>query len=348
MSYSEEHLDQLLRTDGERWRAAEPESRPFSVASLVRERGQRPSFGLSLGAGVSLGAVLLVTASLLAVYFAGPLGSTSQSPGPSLVPASSPTASPGPTFSSSTPPPTSSAGPPREIDGQPVLSTDELAREIASGNAASLLVAGTILNTGDAYCAVLQGETPPPALAPCFAGYLLWGIDGYGSGASISMSGIDFQGSVTPFELVVLRVHAYDSRANECPESYRLECQQQVVIDELVWSAVSASSAPTASPTPELTPSTSAWPTLGPDCYFSPGQVTVKFTAQLSKRSEQDAFATANGLREVSRAPDIGWIRYEITDGMSELDKASELQADPLVANAIPILVCHVPGGEGF
>ena len=346
MSYSEEHLDQLLRTSAEQWRASEPEFRPFSVAALVRARGQRRSFSLPLGAGTSLGAVLLVAASLLAVYFAGPLGSTSQSPGTSLLPVSSPTTSPTPSFTSATPPPTSSAGVPSEVDGQPVLSTDELAREVASGNAASLLVAGTILNTGDAYCAVLQGETPPPALAPCFAGYVLWGIGG--SGASISMSGIDFQGSVTPFELVVVRVHAYDSRANECPESYRLECQQQVVIDELVWHAASATSAPPASPTPEPTPSTNAWPTLGPDCYFSPGQVTVKFTPQLSKRSEQDAFAAANGLHEIERVPHLGWIRYAITDGMSELDKASELRADPLVANAIPILVCHVFGGEGF
>jgi len=79
------------------------------------------------------------------------------------------------------------------------------------------------------------------------------------------------------------------------------------------------------------------------DCYFSPGQVAVTFTPQLSERSEQDAFAAANGLREVERYhyPMFG-IRYQITDGKSELDKAAELRANPLVANAIPIPVCPI------
>lgn len=112
----------------------------------------------------------------------------------------------------------------------------------------------------------------------------------------------------------------------------------------------SPSPEPTSSPTlpsPQA-PSPTQTSTLSPppsithlgDCYFSPGQLSVKFTAQLSSRSAQDAFAAANGLHELSRVENLPWIRYQITDGRSELDKASELRANPLVANAIPILVC--------
>ena len=101
------------------------------------------------------------------------------------------------------------------------------------------------------------------------------------------------------------------------------------------------SQAPLPTPTSTLLPPPSSTPDLG-GCYISPGLVSVKFTPELSRRSAQDAFAAANGLRETFRLPYIGWIRYEITDGKSELDKAAELRANPLVANALPVWICPI------
>jgi len=100
------------------------------------------------------------------------------------------------------------------------------------------------------------------------------------------------------------------------------------------------SEAPLPTPTQSTAPVSTA-PQISP-CYFSPGQLSVKFAPQLSTQAGQDAFAAANGLREVSRVRGFPWIRYQITDGKSELDKAAELRASPLVADAIPILVCPV------
>ena len=90
MSNPDENLDQLLRASGEQWRASEPEFEPFSVATLVRQRGQARSrsFSLPLGAAASLAVVLFVAVALLALYSVGPLGSH-----PSSLASSTPTAS---------------------------------------------------------------------------------------------------------------------------------------------------------------------------------------------------------------------------------------------------------------
>jgi len=116
MSNPDENLDQLLRASGEQWRASEPEFEPFSVATLVRQRGQARSrsFSLPLGAAASLAVVLFVAVALLALYSVGPLGSH-----PSSLASSTPTASllavipasPTPPISAPpSPPPTSNPG----------------------------------------------------------------------------------------------------------------------------------------------------------------------------------------------------------------------------------------------
>ena len=88
MSYSDEHLDQLLAASGDRWRASQPELERFSVATLVRQRGQGRSISFPLGAAASLAVVLLATIALLALFAAGPLGSLNRTLAPSFLPAS--------------------------------------------------------------------------------------------------------------------------------------------------------------------------------------------------------------------------------------------------------------------
>jgi hypothetical protein len=81
MSYSDEHLDQLLQASGERWRAAEPPFERFSVAALVRQRGTRRWLNLSLGLAASVAVVVVATVVLATLFVFGPLGPASQ-PGP--------------------------------------------------------------------------------------------------------------------------------------------------------------------------------------------------------------------------------------------------------------------------
>jgi hypothetical protein len=82
MSYPEEHLDQLLRASGARWRASEPELEAFSVAALVRERGKRRPFGVPLAVGAPLAGVLLAVVALFTLFVAGQLGSPGQTVAP--------------------------------------------------------------------------------------------------------------------------------------------------------------------------------------------------------------------------------------------------------------------------
>ena len=75
----------------------------------------------------------------------------------------------------------------------------------------------------------------------------------------------------------------------------------------------------------------------GDSIEFVPGQPSVKQGPTLSTPSQQATFAATNGLRELSRTSGLGWIRFQITDRMSETQKATALRANPLVVNAIPI-----------
>lgn len=72
---------------------------------------------------------------------------------------------------------------------------------------------------------------------------------------------------------------------------------------------------------------------------FIPNELSVKFTPLLPDVASQTTFAAANGIKELSRVENLPWIRYEITDGEAELDKAAELSASPLVEKAIPIVL---------
>jgi hypothetical protein len=139
---------------------------------------------------------------------------------------------------------------PSEIDGEPVLTPEEARAQllVADPPSAPFLVGGWIgLVAAD--CAFSENFPETPLLAPCDDGVILFdepqGRGGnFAEGLRLVMDQSVAIG-LGPRDPVVLRVHANDPRAEDCPISYRVRCQRAIVVEEIVWPG-----APRSSPTP--------------------------------------------------------------------------------------------------
>jgi hypothetical protein len=145
----------------------------------------------------------------------------------------------GATEATPTPSPTPAPSLPTSINGQAVLSTDDAQQQIDAGYSGNLLIAGQIAYV-QADCYVPPDFPDTPLLAPCGDGFLLQGIDG--SGTTIRLAPVTYDGPLPTDGPIVVRAHAYDPLAADCPANYLRACQLAVVVDGIAW--------PSAAPSP--------------------------------------------------------------------------------------------------
>jgi hypothetical protein len=143
---------------------------------------------------------------------------------------------------------------PREIDGQRVLTAEEAISYVAvlDPPREPFLVGGWIgIVLRD--CFVPEDFPTTPLLAPCADGLLMYDEppDRRGALDGTSIRLVDERGiEVVPpsWGPTVVRVHANDPRAADCPIGYREQCERAFVVEEIVWPA-----GPRSSPSPEPT-----------------------------------------------------------------------------------------------
>jgi hypothetical protein len=144
----------------------------------------------------------------------------------------------GATEATPTPSPTPAPSLPTSINGQAVLSTDDAQQQIDAGYSGNLLIAGQIAYV-QADCYVPPDFPDTPLLAPCGDGFLLQGIDG--SGTTIRLAPVTYHGPLPTDGPIVVRAHAHDPLAADCPANYLRACQLAVVVDGIAWSSAAPS-----------------------------------------------------------------------------------------------------------
>jgi hypothetical protein len=142
---------------------------------------------------------------------------------------------------------------PRSIDGEQVFRSDAL-RAWASDapDDSSFLAAGWLGMFLPACPARLPREAETPLLPPCASGFQLMDYARVVFGSNRTVNVIA-DGALAKELLTrlgehlipiraVLRVHVHDERAAECPADIREVCERALVVEELVWSDVEATS----------------------------------------------------------------------------------------------------------
>ena len=92
-------------------------------------------------------------------------------------------------------------------------------------------------------CFVPQSFPETPLLRPCGDGLV---IKGAGSPLGVAPLVVDAEqaGLTSLGGAAVLRVHTHDSRAADCPASYRPACERALVVEQVLWSAPSDGAEP--------------------------------------------------------------------------------------------------------
>jgi thermitase len=72
------------------------------------------------------------------------------------------------------------------------------------------------------------------------------------------------------------------------------------------------------------------------------GEIVVRFGPILPSKAAQQAFAATVGLEEITRIPEIGWVRYRITDGERAVAKIAVLRGRSEIADADPVVLGDV------
>lgn len=138
-----------------------------------------------------------------------------------------------PMTTAETPTPSPTPSVPVEIDGQPVLSTDQAQQQIEAGYAGTLLIAGQVVNVSQ-FCAYTDAlsQATHGLISACGAGPWLYGMSG--SDAQIQLFG-RYDGPLPVGIPGVLRVHTNDPVAAACPEAFAQRCRQSVFVDGAAW-----------------------------------------------------------------------------------------------------------------
>lgn len=152
---------------------------------------------------------------------------------------------------------------PVEIDGERVFTTEEALAQVAASDSAVPFLVGGFVYFAQGDCFVPPDFPFTPLLAPCGGGFLLSpSRRPLGGGFRLVIDNeVALHASGEP---VVLRVHAHDPLAAQCPPNYRDQCEAAIVVDELVWPTPAAGS-PSAAPTVAIDTPTLAvgnWSTL--------------------------------------------------------------------------------------
>ena len=129
-------------------------------------------------------------------------------------------------------------GIPRTIDGQPVLRAADIAAHLAGApTAAPFLLGGWSAGVLALPCPYQM--SPPPELAPhCRLEYEFG--DRPGTSSLTSQLFLISDVALPPSGPVVLRVHAHDPLATQCPPTVRSECEAALVIDGSAWTPAPA------------------------------------------------------------------------------------------------------------
>ena len=138
-----------------------------------------------------------------------------------------------PTSGPTEPLPTPGAvGFPEELGGEAVLTTDEARSHVLNSQSAEPFLVGGWVTVIDVDCAGDPNLPVTPLLEQCHGGYRI-SSDPSDEWGQFRLVVDDV--AVPIRRAIVLRVHAHDTRAAECPENYRHQCQAAIVVDQVVW-----------------------------------------------------------------------------------------------------------------
>lgn len=140
---------------------------------------------------------------------------------------------------------------PRDIDGEQVLTVDEATTLITSSDSAEPFLVGGWVVSSSADCFLPPDFPDTPLLAACGDGFHILSHSPDRTAESL-LGGLrlvideGIGAFPTGMDPTVLRVHAHDPRAADCPANYRARCEAAIVVDAVVWPAPSSTPSPTA------------------------------------------------------------------------------------------------------
>lgn len=126
---------------------------------------------------------------------------------------------------------------PRQIGNERVLTVDEAVQHVETIEDDTPFLIGGWLFAVEVDCYVPPDFPTTPLLDPCNSGFRLEPTFRQGTGVLLPIV-VPPDGAGLPSGqnlLVVVRAHAHDPRAADCPLKYRALCDRSVVVEETVW-----------------------------------------------------------------------------------------------------------------
>ena len=117
--------------------------------------------------------------------------------------------------------------------GEPISAAESARRASAARDSTPWLVRGWLVETYHTCIPRTEPPVPDPVLAPYCGSWYAISDDPEYDGTEPKLHFLDVRPpNVSEFPaLVVLRVHAHDPRATECPLDIRAECERQLVVE---------------------------------------------------------------------------------------------------------------------
>jgi hypothetical protein len=217
--------DEVTRRLGNHYRETAADVAPATLRDEVHEmlssmQQRRPGRGPLLAVAATAIAVAVLGSALLV----GPRSASPSTSGGTAA-SSAPVARPSPSAIAAT---ATGAADPRDVGHVPVLRGGAIGSAALSASDESPFLVGGELSVMLADCFVPKDFPATPLLDVCDSGLRIDGAGPVmGDAEAAGLAGL--QGGV------VLRVHARDPRAAECPDRYRPRCDRAIVIEQELW-----------------------------------------------------------------------------------------------------------------